>query len=206
MPRVEDAACVPPLTDSTLAKVKHMIRLILAAVLLATPAFAARMEVATLQDPPRRWLRISQSILPGDERTFRDLIASAPGATVVLSGPGGSVAAALAIGREIQDRRLGTLVPASTDCASACSLIWLTGQRRLLGRGARIGFHALSVRSGDGTRTQTHEFDPVLRRYLNQLGLAADMTATIVNTNATGMRWMDPIELRANGVAIEAYP
>lgn len=96
-------------------------------------------------------------------------------------------------------------MPASTDCASACSLIWLAGQRRLLGRGARIGFHVISVRSGD-TRTETHEFDPLLRRYLNQFGLAADMTATIVNTNATGVRWMDPIELRANGIATEAYP
>lgn len=79
-----------------------MTRLALAALLLlAAPAFAAQMDVLTLQDPPRRWLRISQVILPGDERTFRDLIASAPDATIVLSGPGGSVAAALAIGREI---------------------------------------------------------------------------------------------------------
>lgn len=183
-----------------------MVRLALAVLLLlATPAFAAQMEVLTLQNPRRQWLRIGQAILPGDERTFRDLIASAPGAVVVLSGPGGSVTAALAIGREIQERRLATVVLANTDCASACSLIWLAGQRRLLGRGARIGFHAMSVRSG-GTRTETHEFDPVLRRYLNGLGLAADMTATIVNTNATGVRWMDPIELRANGVGTEAYP
>lgn len=183
-----------------------MLRLALAALLLATPAFAAQIDVLMLQNPPRRWLRISQAILPGDEHTFRDLLASAPGATVMLSGPGGSVAAALAIGREIQERRLATLVAPDTSCASACSFIWLAGQRRLLGRGARIGFHAISVRREDGSRTQTHEFDPVLRRYLNGLGLAADMTATIVNTNATGMRWMDPIELRANGVATEAYP
>lgn len=182
-----------------------MIRLALAALLLATPSLAAQIDVLTLQNPPRRWLRISQAILPGDELTFRNLIASAPGATVILSGPGGSVAAALAIGREIQERRLPTLVMPDTSCASACSLIWLAGQRRQLGRGARIGFHALSVRSG-GVRTQTHEFDPVLRRYLNELGLAADMTATIVNTSATGMRWMDSIELRANGVTTEAYP
>lgn len=183
-----------------------MIRFALSALLLlATPAFAAQMEILTLQNPPRRWLRIRQVILPGDERVFRELIASAPNAVVMLSGPGGSLAAALAIGREIQDRRLGTLVPADASCASACSFIWLAGQRRLLGRGARIGFHAISVRTSDGARTQTHKFDPVLRRYLNGLGLAADITATIVNTNATGMRWMNPIELRANGVATEPY-
>ena len=183
-----------------------MIRLALAALLLATPSLGAQIDVLTLQNPPRRWLRISQAILPGDERVFRDLLADAPGATVLLSGPGGSMLAALAIGRDIRERRLPTLVGPDASCASACSLIWLAGQRRLLGRGARIGFHAISVRRGDGSRAQTHEFDPLLRRYLNELGLAADMTATIVNTSMTGMRWMDPIELRANGIATEAYP
>lgn len=74
----------------------------------------------------------------------RELLASAPGATVVLSGPGGGVSAALAIGGEIRDRRLATLVPAGADCASACSLIWLAGQRERITKRGQPGWRRLA--------------------------------------------------------------
>jgi hypothetical protein len=173
---------------------------------LHAPVSAAQIETMTLRDSPRNWLRIGRAIAPGDERTFHDLAASAPGAVVVLSGPGGSLLAALAIGKEIQERQLSTLVPADAECASACSLIWLAGSRRMLAKGARIGFHAASLGRSDGSRVETHEFDGLLRSYLNSLGFAADATATIVATHSAFVRWLDPIELRANGIPSEPYP
>ena len=185
-------------------------RCLAALLLLAVPAAqapAAQIEIVASRDPPRTWLRIAQSIAPGDERVFRELAGRAPGgAVVVLSGPGGSVSAALAIGREIQARRLGTLVPPNAACASACSLIWLAGARRQLGEGARIGFHAASVQCADGSRVETHAFDWVLRGYPTGLGFATDVVATIVATPSTRVRWLDAIELRANCIATEPFP
>lgn len=185
-----------------------MHRLVVAALLalFSPPVPAAQIDAGVWPGSQRPWLRVGQSILPGDERLFLQRLAATPGATVVLSGPGGSVDAALAIGRLVRAQGLTTAVPAGADCASACALIWMAGQRRLLGRGARIGFHAISVMQRDGSQVQTHEFDHVLRRYLNELGFAADMTATMVNTRAAAVRWLDPIELRASGVPVEAPP
>lgn len=185
-----------------------MHRLLLAALLalLSPAASAARIDGGTFANTSRTWLRVGQEILPGDERAFQQRLAALPGAVIVLSGPGGSVDAALAMGRLIRAQGLTTSVPAGAECASACALIWMAGQKRLLGRGARIGFHAISATRPDGSRVQTHAYDHVLRRYLTELGFAADMTATMVNTRAAAMRWFDPVELRANGVSAEVAP
>ena len=169
-------------------------------------ASGAQIEIVKAKDSAQIWLAISRVIEVGDERRFHELAASAPGAIVVLSGPGGSLSAALLIGKEIQERQFSTLVPANTYCASACSLIWLAGSRRMLGAGARIGFHAASVERNDGSRVETHVFDGLVRSYLTDLGFAADTTATIVNTQSALVRWLDPIELQANGIASEPYP
>ncbi len=141
-----------------------------------------------------------------DYRAFHDLAAAHPDALVVLTGPGGRVDPALAIGREIRARGMRTLVPAGATCASACSLIWLAGTQRLLGEGARIGFHALSIQSGVGAWGETHAFDSEIIRYLNHLDYAIDVTATIVNTPSVMVHWRDRLELNANGIATMDYP
>jgi hypothetical protein len=126
-------------------------------------------------------------------------------AVVVTTGPGGSVGAALAIGSETRARGWSTLVPPGVNCASACSMIWLAGERRMLGAGAQIGFHAISM-IAEGQRTETHDFDVYLRSWLNELGYAIDATATIVNTHSASIRWYDAVELRANGIPTENWP
>jgi hypothetical protein len=88
---------------------------------------------------------IAGVIVSGDQAAFHVLAETLPNATVVTTGPGGSVGPALAIGDEIRARGWATLVPANTHCASSCSLIWLAGARRMLVTGAQIGFHAISV-------------------------------------------------------------
>ena len=157
-------------------------------------------------------ISVGGRIEDGDDRTFHDLAAARnltgaqPGALVALSGPGGKVAPALAIGREIRALGLRTLVPAGASCASACALIWLGGTQRSLGTDARIGFHALSAARAGAAPTETHEFDAGLVRYLTELGYAHDVTATIVNTPAILVHWRDAIELNANGIATQNDP
>jgi hypothetical protein len=48
--------------------------------------------------------------------------------------------------------------------------------------------------------------DVDLRRWLTQLGYSDDTTATIVNTPARFVRWLDRLELQNNGIAVESYP
>ena len=61
--------------------------------------------------------------------------------TIVLKGPGGNLEAAFVMADFIIENNLATVVPKDTDCASACSLIFLAGSKRTLEEGARLGFH-----------------------------------------------------------------
>jgi hypothetical protein len=172
---------------------------------LAPAGLAAEFHVAPMPQGRGDAIWMTGILAPGDEAAFRSTAAPLRQATVITTGPGGTVAAALIIGSEIRSRGWATLVPEKTNCASACALIWLAGQTRYLARDAQIGFHALSVTHGD-ERTESHEADTYLRQWLTALGYAVDTTATIVNTRAGAVRWLDATELRANGIATEPYP
>ena len=185
------------------------LQTILAALILSVAAGragqAAQFRVLDMPDGRGKAILLSGMIVPGDETAFHSLAATLSQALVITTGPGGSVAPAMEIGNETRTRGWPTLVPAGASCASACSMIWLAGQTRMLAAGAQIGFHAMAMIS-NGQRTETHDLDMYLRRWLTELGYAHDATATIVNTAATSIRWYDAIELRANGIPTEIYP
>ena len=61
--------------------------------------------------------------------------------TVALDSPGGSLTDALAIGRLIRRKGLGTRVVAGALCASSCPLVFAGGSRREAAAGAAIGVH-----------------------------------------------------------------
>jgi hypothetical protein len=172
---------------------------------VAHTARAAELRVVDMPGGKGPAILLSGVIAPGDEAAFHELAASFEKATLITTGPGGNVAEAITIGTEIRNRGWSTLVPENTRCASACSMIWLAGQTRLLAAGAQIGFHAIS-RVQNGVRTEDHDEDFYLRKWLFDLGYEIDVTETMVNTPADSMRWFDAIELRANGIPSEFYP
>jgi hypothetical protein len=175
----------------------------LAWLLAVVPAMGGQIAILEGTVP---MIGIDGSIAAGDERIFQAMAQQVPAALVVLSGPGGSLGAAMAIGQEIRSRGWKTLVPARARCASACAVIWLAGTTRFLGPDARIGFHAISASHGGGAAAETHAFDGDLVDYLTRLGYALDVTATIVNTPSVLVRWLDLLELNANGIASRGYP
>jgi hypothetical protein len=188
----------------------RQLRAILAASLLLAggggAGHAAQFSTVEIPDGGGPGILLSGEIALGDEAVFRALAEKLPKATVLTTGPGGRVYPALTIGNEIRARGWSTLVPAGASCASACSMIWLAGQTRMLGAGAQIGFHAISMMKRDGQRAETHELDVYFRTWLTSLGYAFDAMATIVNTQATSVRWYNITELRANGIPTDPYP
>jgi hypothetical protein len=188
---------------------RMLIRNLLVAAILsigaATSSAAAELRMEQMPSGGGPAIVLSGLIVAGDETRFHALTQTVGQATVITSGPGGSVGSAIAIGTEIRTRGWSTLVPNNAQCASACSMIWLAGQSRRLAAGAQIGFHAMS-RMQNGERAEDHELDFVLRQWLSDLGYALDTTATIVNTPAASIHWYDAGELRANGIATELYP
>jgi len=168
-------------------------------------AQAAQFRLVELPGGSGQGILLSGVITAGDETAFHALAEKLDKAVVITTGPGGSVGPALAIGNETRARGCSTLVPQGASCASACSMIWLAGRTRMLAIGAQIGFHAMAMVQ-HGQRTETHDMDIYLRRWLTDLGYPLDAEATIVNTRATSIRWYDAIELRANGIPTEPYP
>ena len=167
---------------------------------------AAEFRSMDMPDGGGHGIMVSGVIAQGDETAFHRLAETLDKAIVLTTGPGGTVGTAVTIGSEIRARGWSTLVPAGTRCASACSLIWLAGQTRMLGAGAQIGFHAMSVMTRNGQRAETHDLDVFLRTWLTNLGYPFDAMATIVNTQAAFVRWYDTTELRANGIPTDPYP
>jgi len=168
-------------------------------------ARAAQFQAIDLPDNGGPAILMTGVIGYGDEHAFDAVASRMSNAMMVTTGPGGSVAAAIAIGTEIRNRGWSTLVPRGVNCASACSMIWLAGVQRYLAANAQIGFHAMSLIQ-QGHWSETHEADMYLRSWLTQLGYAMDATATIVNTHAASIRWYDATELNANGIATQTYP
>lgn len=68
--------------------------------------------------------------------------------TVVLHSPGGSVADAIEMARDIRGLKLYTLVPEDGYCASACPLVLSGGLTRKAGEGAWVGVHQVYAVSG----------------------------------------------------------
>lgn len=82
-------------------------------------------------------------IVPGDAPKLRRLLADGAfaGKWFAISSDGGSVLAALEMGRLVRSWGMTTYVPSKADCFSACLLVFVGGKDRRLGDGARIGSH-----------------------------------------------------------------
>lgn len=78
-----------------------------------------------------------------DAATLRQLLRDYPEIRILeLSSDGGVHPAALDIAAVVADYGIDTVV--HDRCESACTLIFLAGDKRTLGRGARLGFHSAS--------------------------------------------------------------
>ena len=87
---------------------------------------------------------------------------------VFLESPGGLTWTGVNLGRVIRERGLTTGVADNAQCSSACALVWMGGKERLMGRNARIGFHA--------TKSPDNSISPhgnaVVGAYLHEVGIS----------------------------------
>ena len=92
-----------------------------------------------------RVVKFSGGVNHGGARALARLLAANPSIKVIhLNSPGGLYAQAMETAKVIKSRGLDTYV--SDGCESACVELFLAGRERLIGPGARIGFHQASVR------------------------------------------------------------
>ncbi len=112
---------------------------------------------------------------------------------VYLSSEGGSVVAAIAIGRMVRKLGLDTFVGrGGAGCWSACTLIWLSGRHAIIQRDSYLGFHAANAPEGT----------VMMVEYLAELGLTPAQINYMIRTpqpeiqlameshaRALGFRW-----------------
>jgi len=87
-------------------------------------------------------LLLAGTLAPGDAaRVAEALATAAPPVTVALHSPGGSVSAALDLGRLLRSREIATEVPAGAACLSACPFAFAGGAARTVSPDGWLGVH-----------------------------------------------------------------
>ena len=105
---------------------------------IGDPAYGPR-GVRTLRDGTE--LELSGGFAHGQAAAFKAALDAAPHAHVLhLDSIGGRIVEAIKIRDMMVARGMDTVVDRA--CASACTIVFLGGQRRWLGEGAVLGFHS----------------------------------------------------------------
>ena len=117
--------------------------------------------------------------------------------TVVLNSPGGHYAVGRLMTGLIKERGLDTLT--TEMCASACTFAYLAGKRRLLGDGARLGYHSPSGNTDFILEKVGEHMAGVLR----QADVPEDFIAHVFATPADTVWFPTTDELRSANIVTE---
>jgi hypothetical protein len=121
-------------------------------------------------------------------------------AAVLLDSPGGSLVAALQIGRAIKKGHYATYVSEGSVCLSACALIFVAGSSLQVEATSKIGFHAAYYKS---TGTETGAGNALIGAYLTNLGYKQDAVLFFTQAGPTQMNWLTAKAAEKLGMKIE---
>ncbi len=152
--------------------------------LLATPQYDQSILVLSGVIGPGAFARFKAEL----DRKHPDVIA--------VDGPGGRVLEAVLIGTEIRRRGLSTVVLSERSCASACTIIFLSGRTKTLGAGASLGMHA----AANGGRTADAQGTTLMYSYLQRVGMSTAMASQMASVPPDQIRWLTQREQRALGI------
>jgi hypothetical protein len=128
----------------------------------------------------------------GSYRQFRRAVARSEPDVIVLSGPGGILGEALRIADEVRRRGIATMVGPDSICASACAIVFLSGQTKFMGAGARVGLHAASFANGRADPEATD----IMASYLRGVGVPRNVLRRMAATSPSDIRWLTRAERR----------
>lgn len=175
--------------------------------LAASVAFAATASAAEIAAEPfdgGTLITIKGEIRSGDEQRFRELALEHDSAVVAMDSDGGSLLSAIEIGKIIRLRGFTTLVPADSVCTSACALIWVAGDERLLSAGGKIGFHA-SYRTTNGRVEETGLGNALVGRYLTLLNLPERAIVFATAAPPDSVLWLTAENKADSGIEFDEF-
>ena len=154
-------------------------------------------QAASGHEPAR--LVLSGVIGPGAFLRFRAELDRTNPQVVIVDGPGGRVFEAVLIGTEIKRRGLATVVPRNRSCASACTIVFLSGRTRSLQSGASLGLHA----AADGGTTADPAGTQLMYGYLSRVGVSKQMAREMAAVPPDQVKWLTASQQRALGVSLD---
>jgi hypothetical protein len=162
---------------------------------VAHPADAATIWSGTAKGGGGR-IMIQGALQLGDEKIFAVQAAQMPEGLVSLWSPGGNLYAGLMIADEVRRRGFTTYVGSGRVCASACSLIAMSGAHVIVGDRAWLGFHV----AYDGDGNISAEGTAIVADYLHkQLGLTPAQVRYMTTAPPNGMQWATQRDAAALG-------
>ena len=156
----------------------------------------AKWTVRTLRDGTE--LEFAGGIGHGFAADVQAALAANPSIRLVHVnlGKGGLIDEAKKAGNVINGRRVPTYV--STECSSACTYVFLGGDKRFFKQGAKLGFHAPSSPLLTGYEAERQREEE--RQFLMSAGVAPGFASRVINTPPESMWYPSPDELVDAGV------
>lgn len=170
---------------------------VLALVLQAQLAQAMDFEAQhPLENPHNLIIWASGEIKLGDDRKLHDFVAARPAGEkligIVINSPGGNLFESHRLAMTIRNTGMTTGVKGT--CASACFLLFVAGNSKMVFPGSRIGVHSASIGSIEtmGSEAATTE----MARTARSLGTPDAIVGKMVVTIPERMAWLSNEDLR----------
>ena len=153
-----------------------------------------------------RSITIDGELNYGSNAALMDLLEQHPKTErVVFNSEGGRIFAARIIAQQIQQRGLDTHVDAK--CFSACTIAFIAGAKRTLGRKARLGFHRyafanrFAVQTVDAVAEQQKDLD-----FFRTRGVKPDFLDRVFDARHDSLWQPDHATLHAAAVVTDPPP
>ena len=172
-------------------------------LLACSPLYAAKIEVLEIDPNSVPLIMVTGDFVYGDARSFESRTQHLRRGLVFLSSPGGVIRDALDIGAQIRNRGFSTSV--TDECVSACGLVWLSGTRRYLNNGSRLGFHAAYTKSGNQTN-ESGVANAEIGSFLTHLGYSLPVIQFVTLAPPNEVRWLTRIDAARLGIQIQPAP
>ncbi|NRP13399.1 MULTISPECIES: hypothetical protein [unclassified Aliiroseovarius] len=149
-------------------------------------------------------VQLTGVIALGATRDLQHLLQTHPDVTrIELDSDGGHIFEARGIARLVLEQKLDSHV--TRRCSSACTLVFVAGQRRLLAPGARLGFHGYAL----GEAEKLPRFDIAAeqerdRSFLRSRGVSETFLARIYQSGPDEIWFPSVEELEAAGVVTQS--
>lgn len=200
-----------------------MVRQLLFLVVLAllpAQAWASPMTFSLYEDYPTCQgcilIGAEGEIVASTGRDFEAFLRNHPDTNqrktiVVLSSPGGSLTAGLALGRAIRsngfDTHVGRVSRATvetsiekSECASSCAYAYLGGTQRSIAHGSKYGLHQISATSRNTVSLSsaisgTQQVIAEISRYVEDMGVSQGVVIAATRMQASGIDWLEDARL-----------